>query len=360
MQKKYFIVYENKKGKRTLVSSTDSTKKLVFSSLNGEIVCASYKNRNMQLSFNEHFTKDLGVIRGNMSVKFTITDEIKYSKEPLTDRIIDVILRSVLDKYFGELEIENNTFKASDQDIKNILVLSNYFVSEIIPFIKITGISDIVISKDKNQKGTLIYMPQNEIDEDKNKDSFTEEYYTPATIFLGDDLCFSKMLYPERVYVPQDSLLVFQDTVRNTGVYKNEKARGTIVSKGKHVYSVSPVLFKTGKNEEEENKYMLYPNVIYSVKNLNLYLNMYDEVISLFDKLVEATIKMQYQESSIIDNFVKLEDCKNRRVKDIINKLKEYNVNVEYVTYSTINPCVRSKQRIMKVRDLFDVTKKNS
>ena len=357
-----FVVREDFSGKRTVITSSDGINKLAFSSLKGKVVAASYNNKIMDLSFGEYFTFNNDVVRGFVSVDYTITNPLEYSYQKYTEKIIDVVLRSILDKYFHEINFDkhDNLYEATNDEINSITILANYYLSKIIPHVKINSISKIVVDRTKTLDNAFRIKDYEEISKEEDVTSFDIEYYKPYEKYVSDEIDSSKEYYPYEVYVPHNSLLVYRGNYKFPGTYIRRSARGTIVSEGKHVLSLSPRLYKTGKDENEFNKYMVYPNVIYNVTNLPMYVE-YDVLINnLLQELSNAIIDTCFIDQSEVQNIIAIKDIPNTYIKNIIENLNKYEVAVEYIVFTTKNPCVRSKQRIKKVSDMFsEIFKEN-
>ena len=351
-----FVVRENVfNGNKTLITNTDSTSKLLFSTLKGKVICASYVNKTMKTLINDYFMKDKSVIKGSINLRYHINDAMKYCDERYTENVLDVIARSVLSDYFSNLKIndELSVYKVSNSDKEALIALMNYFINQIIPYVKLHNMSDIIIDKKNELSESFRYIPYDKLNAEENDESFDAEYYAPLTRYLSDDLTYNKMMYPDKVYVPYDAVLSYRGDLRYHGTHRGKNARGNILYEGKRIFSSLPVLFTAGNIGNEYNKYMVYPNIIYSVNDLETYINNYDKIITLFNLLTKKIVTTCYTSKDEIECIISIDECKNGYITNILKELEQYNVNVEYITYSVKNPCVRQKQRIKKVSDIF-------
>ena len=347
-----FVVRENFKGKRRVVTTSQTLSKILLSNLHGKVICASEKNKELDTTFQDFFTYDKCVIRGVLKVNYTVTDYIAYAKERNTESVLDTLARTILSQYFQTIKLENIHFPFQmPQEIKDDFVsILNYYLSEMMPWIKVTSIGDVKLSNSKRVENRFGYKFNSFINSKENEESYDAEYYEPIAAYKCDDIA-AKQFYPSKRYVAKDQMLYYCGILRKPGTYHNKKAKGYIVNLGINVYSTTKKVIKREENGEVDNRLCIYPNVVFEVVNIKKFYSENEMAYRLFDELCEQIAKaVDYDPNTknLCNDIFNIEAIDHKPIRELADKLRYYyGAKVRYVVFPLKNPCVR-KQSIVK------------
>jgi len=358
-----FVVKENIRGKRRVITSGQSLFKILQSYFYGNVICAGEKNKTLETSFQDYFTLDKSLVRGTVVIKYSVNDYLDYAKERNTEKILDVITRTVLSEYFETINLDEITkpYKMPD-DIKKILInILNEYVSMILPWVTVSDFSDVTITNSQKYDDGFKYKLNKNINKKEQESSTDVEYYMPSTVNVADDIR-SKQFYPDKRYVAKDQMLYYCGRLKKSGTHRNKRAKGDIVNLGLHVLSTNPCIVKAPDEDKLENKLSVYPNIIYEVTDLKKHYIDYISATDLLGELSDyisnlltynpATKNLDYNVIHINTVLTQLNDS---HLNEIIKTLRDdYAVEVKVIIYSQKNPCVKKTEFVKSQEQLFN------
>ena len=357
-----FVVKENRKGKRRVITSGQSVFRLLQSYFYGNVICAGERNKTLETKFQDFFTFDKSVVKGTIDVSYTVNNCLDYAKERNTEKILDVITRTVLSEYFETIDLGElpTPYKISDDMRQTFIAILNERVSKILPWITINNISDIIISNSRKYENRFSYRLNKNINKKEKELSMDAEYYNPTTVNVADNI-YSKMIYPDKRYVAKDQMLYYCGRLRKPGIYHNKRAKGDIVNLGLHVLSTSPSIVKAPDADKLENKLIVYPNIIYEVTDLRKHYSEYMCATNLLNGLSEYISSMlDYNPVSknLNNNVIHIDDAAKQLNDDNLNEMlrelrEDYAIDVKVILYSQKNPCVKKTEFVKTPEELF-------
>lgn len=357
-----FVVKENRKGKRRVITSGQSVFKLLQSYFYGNVICAGERNKTLETKFQDFFTFDKSVVKGTIDISYTVNNCLDYAKERNTEKILDVIARTVLSEYFETIDLGEipTPYKMSEDMRKTFIAILNERVSKILPWITVNNISDIIISNSQKYEDKFTFRLNKNINKKEKELSMDAEYYKPATVNVADDI-YSKQFYPDKRFVAKDQMLYYCGGLRKPGIYHNKRAKGDIVNLGLHVLSTNPSIVKAPDADKLENKLIVYPNIIYEVTDLRKHYSEYMCATNLLNGLSEYISSMlNYNPVSknLNNNVIDIDDAAKQLNDDNLNEMlrelrEDYAVDVKVILYSQKNPCVKKTEYVKTADELF-------
>lgn len=357
-----FVVKENRKGKRRVITSGQSVFKLLQSYFYGNVICAGERNKTLETKFQDFFTLDKSVVKGTIDISYTVNNCLDYAKERNTEKILDVITRTVLSEYFETIDLEKlpTPYKISEDMRQTFIAILNERVSKILPWITVNSISDIIITNSQKYENRFSYRLNKNINKREKELSMDAEYYMPATVNVADNI-YSKQFYPDKRFVAKDQMLYYCGGLRKPGIYHNKRAKGDIVNLGLHVLSTNPSIVKAPDADKLENKLIVYPNIIYEVTDLRKHYSEYMCATNLLNGLSEYISSMlNYNPVSknLNNNVIDIDDAAKQLNDDNLNEMlrelrEDYAVDVKVILYSQKNPCVKKTEYVKTADELF-------
>ena len=357
-----FVVKENRKGKRRVITSGQSVFKLLQSYFYGNVICAGEKNKTLETKFQDFFTLDKSVVKGTLDVSYTVNNCLDYAKERNTEKILDVITRTVLSEYFENINLGElpTPYKMSEDMRQTFIAILNERVSKILPWITVNNTSDIIISNSQKYEDKFTFRLNKNINKKEKELSMDAEYYKPTTVNVADDI-YSKQFYPDKRFIAKDQMLYYCGGLRKPGIYHNKKAQGDIVNLGLHVLSTRPYVVQAPDADKFENKLAVYPNIIYEVTDLRKHYSEYMCATNLLNGLsdyISGLLDYDQDHKNLKNNVIHIDDAVKELNDDYLNEMlrelrEDYAVDVKVILYSQKNPCVKKTEYVKTPEELF-------
>lgn len=346
---KKFIIRENVFGTRKMFTKDSNFFELLFSKLYGPVVCASDLEREYKVKCSDYFTKDKQIIRGSIKIVYEITNPMKFSSEKNFDKVLDVVTRTVFSSYFSNLDLSSfdGSVNISSADILKLQNIINQLQMNYLNCITVKSIYKINIEKQdvvNNFDDAFVLINGREIKKRSDLVSGCYETYTPIETNLEDRLdSGTRNLYPRKVFVGKDEVLYYCGKITKKGFHHGKKARGNIVSTGKHVFSTSSELYCN-----QSNRHVVYPNIIYTVNDCVTYLDNYNYIRNLFNYLSSLIVQDIYDGKVTIIGGKYLYTNGNDVIKNTIDSIEENGVKLDAISITSKNPYVKENARVRK------------